>query len=154
MEILGSTLKFYKSGRLICTGIVNEKSTYLDGTILSHTAYINASKSLDLQLWHRRFEHLGIDAIKQLLMQHMIEGIDITSDNTLPKICEACIYGKQHCDSFPKKATFRANHILELIHSDVHGPLKVLTVQGFRYWITFIDDKSHFVNLYLMKTKD
>ena len=43
---VGSTLKFYKSGRLICTGTVKGKLAYLDGDPRSHTAYIAASESL------------------------------------------------------------------------------------------------------------
>ena len=73
--------------------------------------------------------------------------MDITSNNPFPKICEVCIHSKQHCDAFPKNATFRVNHILELIHSDVHSPLKVPTARGSRCWITFIDKKSHVMNL-------
>ena len=54
--------------------------------------------------------------------------------------------GKQHRDSVPKKASTRASQILQLVHSDVHGPLKVDTPWGFKYWITYIDDKSHFMS--------
>ena len=95
-----------------------------------------------------------IDVVKQLINQDMVDGLDLTSDSSFPAICEACIYGKQHRDSFPKKASTRAPQILWLVHSDIHGPLKVVTPWGFKYWVTFIDDKSHFVCIYLMKTKD
>jgi len=31
---------------------------------------------------------------------------------------------------------------LELVHSDLHGPLPVATREGYRYWMTFIDDAT------------
>ena len=38
--------------------------------------------------------------------------------------CEHCIFGKQNHVSFPNKAT-REKGILELVHSDVFGPVLV-----------------------------
>ena len=84
----------------------------------------------------------------------MVDGLDLTSDSPFPAICKTCIQGKQHRDPFLKKASTRASQILQLVHSDIHGPRKVAMPQGFKYWITFIDDKSCFVCIYLMKTKD
>ena len=157
VEIMGPALRFYKMGKLIMTATVNGRLGYLDGDTLAqdevNTAHIAASKTLDLELWHRRFGHLGIDVVKQLINQDMVDGLDLTSDSPFPTICEACIHGKQHRDTFPKEASTRASQILQLVHSDVHGPLKVVTPWGFKYWITFIDNKSCFVCIYLMKTK-
>ncbi len=33
-----------------------------------------------------------------------------------------------------------SEHPVELVHSDLHGPLPVATAEGYRYWMTFIDD--------------
>ena len=41
---------------------------------------------------------------------------------------------------------------LELVHSDLHQ-LKSPTWDGYKYWITFIDDFTHFVVVILLKTK-
>lgn len=42
---------------------------------------------------------------------------------------------------------------LELIHSDVWGPSPVTSIQGFHYYVTFIDDCSHFTWLFPLKQK-
>ena len=42
---------------------------------------------------------------------------------------------------------------MELVHSDLHGPLPVLTQTGYKYWMTFIDDMSHFRHVYLLRKK-
>ena len=43
---------------------------------------------------------------------------------------------------------------LELVHSDVCGPISVESIGGSRYFITFIDDYSRFVVTYTMQRKD
>jgi transposase InsO family protein len=48
---------------------------------------------------------------------------------------------------------FRVSRPLQLLHSDVHDLVKVSTNQGYRFWITFIDDHSHFKALYLLRRK-
>ena len=122
------------------TATINGRLGYLDGDTLAqdevNAAHIAVSKTLDLELWHHCFGHLGIDAVKQLINQDMVDVLDLTSYSPFPAICEAYIHGKQHRDSFPKKASTRASQILQLVHSDIHGPLKVATPQGFKYWIT------------------
>eukprot|EP00171_Calliarthron_tuberculosum_P022304 IDg22304t1 len=53
----------------------------------------------------------------------------------------------------PKVSTTRAQDLLELVHSDVAGPLPVTSKGGARYFVTFIDDKSRWTEVYPMKTK-
>src|SRR3982751_675257 len=47
----------------------------------------------------------------------------------------------------------RANYILEIIHTDVCGPMSVDTRGGYRYFLTFTDDLSRYGYIYLMKNK-
>jgi 5'-3' exoribonuclease 2 len=42
---------------------------------------------------------------------------------------------------------------LELIHSDVFGPVKQISLGGMRYMVTFMDDFSRYVWVYFMKEK-
>ena len=44
--------------------------------------------------------------------------------------------------SFPSDGGTRATQVLELVHSDVCGPMKTLSFGGARYFVTFIDDFS------------
>ena len=46
---------------------------------------------------------------------------------------------------YPKQSDNRSEHILDLIHSDVCGPLKPLSLGGKGYFVTFTDDYSRFV---------
>ena len=47
----------------------------------------------------------------------------------------------------------RAASILDLIHSDVAGPMPTNSINGCRYFLTFIDDCSRYCWIYFMKQK-
>ncbi|KRY11615.1 Retrovirus-related Pol polyprotein from transposon TNT 1-94 [Trichinella patagoniensis] len=50
--------------------------------------------------------------------------------------------------------TQEAKQNIELIHSDICGPMPTATPSDHRYMMTFIDDYSRFTVVYLLKTKD
>lgn len=58
---------------------------------------------------------------------------------TTKKICTTCLVGKQHKDFIPKKSVWRATRRLQLIQSDICGPIKPISHGGKRYFLTFID---------------
>ena len=47
----------------------------------------------------------------------------------------------------------RATDLLEIIHTDVCGPMNIEARGGYRYFLTFTDDLSRYVYIYLMKHK-
>ena len=53
--------------------------------------------------------------------------------------CEHCAYGKQNWVTFPSGAK-RVNKILELVHSDVFGPMSVPSLGKSVYYVSFIDE--------------
>ncbi len=93
-----------------------------------------------------------ISGIKKLLSGNLVKGFKLDAQANPDPVCEACKAGKMHSDPFPI-STSRASKPLQLAHSDVHGPVKVSTHQGYRHWVTFIDDHSHFRAVYLLKKK-
>ncbi|KAG4037393.1 Retrovirus-related Pol polyprotein from transposon TNT 1-94 [Phytophthora cactorum] len=52
-----------------------------------------------------------------------------------------------------KSSPNRAKQVLEVVHSDVCGPMQTPTFGGKCYFVTFIDDKSHFCVVYLLRNK-
>ena len=51
------------------------------------------------------------------------------------------------------KTMERATDLLEIIHTDVCGPMSVEARGGYRYFLTFTDDLSRYGYIYLMKHK-
>ena len=52
-----------------------------------------------------------------------------------------------------KEYKFIAKEPLELVYSDVFGPVKQASISGRKYLVTFIDDFSRYVWIYFMKKK-
>jgi transposase InsO family protein len=44
--------------------------------------------------------------------------------------------------------------ILDLIHLDVCGPMSLVSLSGYEYYVTFIDDQFRKTWIYFMRTKD
>ena len=65
---------------------------------------------------------------------------------------ESCLLGKMTKSPFTEKGK-RASEVLELIHTDVCGPMNICAKYGYVYFKTFIDDLSRYGYIYLMKHK-
>ena len=64
--------------------------------------------------------------------------------------CDYCLFGKQHREvSFQKNSTRK----LELVYSDVCGPMEVDSLGGNKYFITFTNDALRKTWVYLFHTK-
>ena len=68
-------------------------------------------------------------------------------------VCEGCILGKMQCASFPKDGSIRAECKLQLIHSDVCGPMQTPSFGNNLYFVNFIDDYSRHAWVYPLKAK-
>ena len=79
------------------------------------------------------------------------EWMAIDSKTAPDPIFEPCLAGKMHANPFPT-SSWRASRPLELVHSDVHD-VGHISMSGFRYWITFIDDYSRFRFVIPLKAK-
>ncbi|GJV20714.1 retrovirus-related pol polyprotein from transposon TNT 1-94 [Tanacetum coccineum] len=91
-------------------------------------------------LWHMRYGHLNFGDLKLLSSKGMVKGLDqIDHPN---QVCEGCLLGKHARSSFPKEATSRAKEPLQLIHTDLCGPIALPSHGKNLYFMLFIDDYS------------
>ena len=80
------------------------------------------------------------------------EGILNDKDyESLPN-CESCLLEKIIKSLFIEKGE-RVSDVLDLVPSDVCGPMSTSVRGGYHYFITFIDDLSKYGYVYLMKHK-
>ena len=103
-----------------------------------------------LEVWHKRLGHLNVKSVKNL--QSMVGGMRVM-EGSCDLTCEACIESKQARQPFPSDGGTRAAKVLELVHSDVCGPMKTTSIGGARYFLTFIDDFSRKIWVYVLKRK-
>eukprot|EP00253_Pinus_taeda_P005617 PITA_05617 len=101
-------------------------------------------------LWHQMLEHIGDKGLRILHGKGMVEGMSNSSLDF--DFCENCVYGNQNRVSFPSGGK-RAKQILELMHSDVFGPVKVPSLGKSMYYVSFIDDFSRNTWIYFFKKK-
>jgi hypothetical protein len=107
-------------------------------------------------LWHRRLGHLNFRAMDLMVKNELVTGIHLgrLKNQNGHHVCEGCLIGKQNEHSFPKNKPKRSNQLLELVHSDLVGPMPVKTIFKHRYCVTFIDDHSRKVWVYPLVHKD
>lgn len=110
------------------------------------------SETRDLSwLWHFRYGHLSFGGLKALEEKNMVTGLPKIAVPS--KICEECVVSKQQRSKFPKGKSWRAKDVLELIHSDICGPINPTSNGGKRYLITFTDDFSRKTWVYFLQAK-
>ncbi|KAL0364512.1 UNVERIFIED_CONTAM: Retrovirus-related Pol polyprotein from transposon TNT 1-94 [Sesamum angustifolium] len=102
-------------------------------------------------LWHRRLGHFNFQGLKILHQKKMMT--DLPQIQAVEGACEACLQGKQHKKLFPSGTSWRAKAVLELIHTDVCGPMRTPSHEQNRYFILFINDYSKMTWVYFMREK-
>lgn len=105
--------------------------------------------------WHRVLGHRDI-YVKEIPSSNLVTGMALagcSSGCIHSKTCETCIQGKITRAPFPNESQNRSSAVLDLIHSDVCGPMQTKTASGYRYMLTFIDDFSRYTKIYLLKEK-
>ena len=101
-------------------------------------------------LWNQRLGHIGEKGLRILHGNGMVEGMSNFSLDF--DFCENCVYGKQNQVSFPSGAKW-ANNILELVQSDVFGPVSVPSLGKSMYYVSFIDEFSRNTWIYFLRKK-
>ena len=113
----------------------------------------NTDDANSLTLWHYRFGHLGFDTLKLMNEKSIVDGIKLNVKEEVSHDCEGCAKGKMQRTPFPRRSQHKSNEVLELVHSDVCGPMHVKSLGGLKYFLTFNDDFSRFASVYFLKTK-
>ncbi|MCO5556285.1 hypothetical protein L7F22_009831 [Adiantum nelumboides] len=104
------------------------------------------------ELWHARFGHVGYGSLMTLQRHNMVHDLSLL-EMPLRHVCEGCVLGKMHKFAFSQDGSVRATRKLQLVHSDVCGPVRTPSVGNSLYFVTFIDDFSRFCWVYPLKAK-
>jgi hypothetical protein len=108
-------------------------------------ALIHVKASTDQ--WHARFGHPSTQVVRSILSLNNLP----CSKESSHTICNACQLGKSHQLPY-NNAIHRSTSPLQLVFSDVWGPAPI-SVGGYKYYISFIDDYSKFTWVYLMQDR-
>ena len=130
-----SIASFYQSAESVCFHSANN--------IVASTSNLTS-----LQLWHCQLGHPSFDKI-HFLHQVVPKFHTINKDS---HFCDVCPLAKQKRLPFPN-AGHKSMHIFDLIHCDIWGFYFLPTRDGFKYFLTIVNDCSHSTWIYLMTSK-
>jgi hypothetical protein len=158
----GSIVKFGRSscwirnrnGELCGMGSLVGKLYQLDckPTLIEQTSAASEQNDVSLDLWHQRLDHLGEQRSNEMVRKEMASGITVPK-TVKQSFCEGCVEGKMNRKPFKPVGEIRSTRKLQLVHSDVCGPMNTDSIGGRRYFVTFIDDYSRCCKVYFMKRK-
>ena len=144
--------KILISGKLIATGVRDHKLYWLSAAPVKSNLNHAERRSTSLQIWHQRMGHMSHSALRAHGPK-ALKGLDFDESTVAPTVCHGCELGKSTRLPFPGSAS-KSSSILELVHSDLAGPMQSTSLQGSKYIATFIDDYSRHAAVYYLKSKD
>lgn len=156
----GYSVVFYENHALVRRkdGSTVMKATMEDGLYVIkeqqvQSAMISQQCNKNLMKWHQRMGHLNFEDLRKLKKKEIVDGLrdELCVKNENP-VCEVCMKAKIHQQPF-RQSTRRENDVLDLIHTDICGPFKTCSLGGAKYFATFIDDKSRYIEVAILKKK-
>jgi transposase InsO family protein len=115
-------------------------------------AMSNDVSGTTLKLLHRRLGHPGMRATRELLNGNAVLGLMHDLHACEEDYCEVCRNSKEHRAHFAP-SSHKCTQPLQLIHSDLMGPLKCPSSGGHLYTCTLYDHYSGFGEVFLLKAK-
>jgi hypothetical protein len=131
---------------------VREGGLYkLDVTNKEHHALTSATMPTE-SLWHQRYGHINHHDLFLLQKQNMVEGLPMLKNENVAY--EGCSFGKMHRDEFPSNPDRKRRDVLDLVHTDVCGPMQTRSLGRAFYFLLFIDDFMRYTWVYFLRRKN
>ena len=111
---------------------LNRSDTHIDNIDAKRRKVNNDSATC---LWHCRLGHIGVKRMKKIHADGLLESLDYGSVDA----CKPCLIGKMTKTPFCGTME-QATDLLDIIHTDVCGPMGVEAHGGYHYFLTFTDD--------------
>ncbi|GJX07955.1 retrovirus-related pol polyprotein from transposon TNT 1-94 [Tanacetum coccineum] len=118
----------------------------------SSVCLMSKATSTKSWLWHRRLSHLNFGTINQLTSKDLVDGL-LKFKYNKDHLCSACEQGKSKKASLPPKLVPSTESKLKLLHMDLCGPMRVLSINGKKYILVIVDDYSWYTWVYFLRTK-
>jgi len=120
---------------------------HLDMAALSDIAAVAS-----LQHWHERLGHVNVTGVKRMIKNKDIDGLECSS-MAVNDVCEPCMNEKAAMTPMPRAGGIRVTKRLQLVHSDLGGPMSEPSRGGGLYFGTFTDDFSRWTDVVFPQKK-
>ncbi|GJZ73829.1 retrovirus-related pol polyprotein from transposon TNT 1-94 [Tanacetum coccineum] len=104
-------------------------------------------------LWHRRLNHLNFGTINDLARKDLARGLPRLKFEK-DHLCSACQLGKSKKHTHKPKTENTNLEVLNTLHMDLCGPMRVQTINGKKYILVIVDDYSRFTWVKFLRSKD
>ncbi|GJS89744.1 retrovirus-related pol polyprotein from transposon TNT 1-94 [Tanacetum coccineum] len=104
-------------------------------------------------LWHRRLNHLNFGTINDLARKDLVRGLPRLKFEK-DHLCSACQLGKSKKHTHKPKTENTNLEVLNTLHMDLCGPMRVQTINGKKYILVIVDDYSWFTWVMFLRSKD
>lgn len=111
--------------------------------VYCHNSYVSCLTNSNI--WHLILGHLPLYKLKTLSFVNLDKG-------DLNVSCEICAKARQHKLPF-SKSNITTSRPFQLVRVDVWGPFHVSTYNGFKYFVTIVDDFSRTTWIHLIASK-
>lgn len=151
----GGQVEFNKNG---CIILNQDNVAVATASLINNMYRLNVSAAhacisdvieQDVYLWHQRMGHLNFQSLNKLSENAADLKLGVPANNVK---CITCQEGKQTRLPFKTQGS-QSKDLLELIHSDVCGPMETQSFGKARYFVTFLDDYSKKIFVYVMHNK-
>jgi len=143
MEERGAEVSFKRGMSIIkmnkkiaACGTRNDRLYHLDMAPMSDIAAVAS-----LQLWHERLGHVNVAGVKRMIKNKDVDGLKCNY-MVVKDICEPCVYGNAAKTPMPSAGGVRVTRRLQLVHSDLGGPMSEPFCGEALYFGTFTHDFS------------
>ncbi|GJV96049.1 retrovirus-related pol polyprotein from transposon TNT 1-94 [Tanacetum coccineum] len=104
-------------------------------------------------LWHRHLNHLNFGTMNDLARKDLVRGLPRLKFEK-DHLCSACQLGKSKKHTHTPKTENTNLEVLNTLHMDLCGPMRVQTINGKKYILVIIDDYSRFTWVKFLRSKD
>jgi len=104
-----------------------------------------------MEEWHQRFGHVNMKSLLEMKNKRIVNGLNFKGEEI--STCEICLRGKLTRKPFPKISE-RKTEILDIVHTDLCGPMRTESNGKSKYFFTFIDDSSRWCETRFIRNKN
>ncbi|CAA6661431.1 unnamed protein product [Spirodela intermedia] len=153
IDIEKGAMKIYEpGGRLLAKVMCGENRLYILHAKLVRQVCLEAQAVEEAWKWHARLGHVNMTALRKMAREELVRGLPAVG--LVDQLCEACLAGKQKRSPFPQQGEYQTRRVLELVHSNLCGPIASETPNGSKYFLLLVDDRSRYMWVAMLPSKD
>ncbi|XP_043693323.1 uncharacterized protein LOC122643810 [Telopea speciosissima] len=145
----GFEIRKTKNGKKVAHGSRTDENLY----VLTENNDDNCmiSQENEITLWHKRLGHINFKNLAKLSKNNGVKDLPKIK-NLTNHVCGPCQKGKQ-TRAIYKLKEHNASKPLDLIHTDLRGPMRTQAIRGERYFMLLIDEYSRMTWVFFLKDK-